>query len=59
MTTGTLAKIFGWIGFVVTAIPSIVNQTGTHGFAQIAQALGALAIAIGIHAASASGPANK
>ena len=54
----TLAKVLGWIGFIGMAIPSIVNQTGTHGAPAIIQAIGALVAAAGVHAAASTNGQN-
>lgn len=57
MNSGTLAKIFGWLQFGVQAFGQVAtNPTPLHGWASWVVMLSSLAGAVGIHAASNSGP---
>jgi len=54
----TLGKVLGWISFLSVSAGTILNQTGTHGFGSILQAVGSLLAAAGIHAASSTNGTN-
>lgn len=53
--TSTLAKLGGWIQFILQLIVPVVNRGIPHGFTAWATLIGSLLAAIGIHAASNTG----
>lgn len=54
MNSANTAKIFGWLQFALTMFGSILAGGIPHGVAAVATAVGSLATAVGVHAASST-----
>lgn len=57
MNPALIAKIFGWLQFLLPVAIQASTAGAPHGFAGWATTIGSLLGAVGIHAASNAGPA--